>query len=1292
MPIRSELVLETVGDLLGPKGGIREVLPENPLSEYITGVLQPATLSSESRDLDRDAEITFEDDEDGEEDQDGHEEFLAPVFSPALDPKSRPAALGLSFLVDRKPVVLELCVTWARYAETNVGGTRTWQREPRRWLSAPLTVVGELTIWLGPSGMTRTRQPDSEATLHIRVTDEAGGNRVLLQFVNRISPAETGRTATGEFIFQPSVRVLLNPDTTLLPLRSAAGSEEGRLEFLYRHRPAFARGHMCSATWRGIDPERPLGQRSEQTTLTWADGDLLEAQARLRFLAPHVRTEFVPVYGVQAPSWDWDEHFGAAPEFDAETLAHSCDPATLIPRLEPLVRGYRQWIAERSAEAEALRGREALAADALMAEAVALLGRMRSGLRVLEADADARLCFCFANRAMSLQAGWQNRPMRWRPFQLGFILSILESLVNPASPDRQVCDLLWVPTGGGKTEAYLAVAAFTLAFRRRRVLKRDSGDRSGAGTSVISRYTLRLLTLQQYRRALAMVTACEFLRVEGLDQGLAGWRPADAPDRSAFLWGSARFSIGLWVGGKLTPNRLERFINQPGALDILSGERGPGEPAQVLNCPACNALLAIPSKGLPPGSHRIHLTVGGTRQDVADRATRLRAPHEASSFQADVTDLPSGRHSAVTLSFTLTRPLPSAAFNAWWRDQTTGLVLEPLSAARPGYFPRTRRTRQNTEKTFDFEIWCPSPDCPLASGPWCEGVPADDSAHHAARGGARTGMNGGYQQTRVGSQTVRLDPRLNPVRLRRVIAPWQQPDSHLAASRVPIPALTVDQQVYSSPPSLLIATVDKFAQLAYEPRAGRLFGNAGFFHPWDGYTLVEQDCESFPKLGTTCPPLDSPDLILQDELHLLEGPLGSMVGLYEVAVDNLSQQGGLLVKYIASSATVREADSQVQALFDRRLAVFPPRGLAAEDRFFLRTGEPHPLDESRAGQLFLGVAAPGVGPLKPIYRLWSILLQAAHTRQGDTDFDYFKTLAGYFNAVRELAGARALTRQDIKLHLQTLARFRGETPRQLEEDGILELSSREDSTDLPAILDRLAQVGPEAPDALLATSMFGTGVDVSRLSLMVVHGQPKTTSSYIQAAGRVGRNRAALVVTFLRASRPRDLSHYEFFCGYHRQIYRFVEPITVMPFSPGALDMAAGPVAVALLRNQRGTSPRWRDNPRYIAGDGPQVQADRADLPDLLERRGQSQPGVRAPDPDVVRLAVASELDRWRMLARSHTDLVYREYRPDALPQKPVVLGDAEHEGAGLAVVYENVPSSLREVEATLTIGIGRNE
>jgi len=426
-----------------------------------------------------------------------------------------------------------------------------------------------------------------------------------------------------------------------------------------------------------------------------------------------------------------------------------------------------------------------------------------------------------------------------------------------------------------------------------------------------------------------------------------------------------------------------------------------------------------------------------------------------------------------------------------------------------------------------------------------------------------------------------------------------------------------------------------------------------------------------------------------------------MVGLYEASIDVLSEQqqgnGTVVPKYIASTATVRQARAQVQSLYDRRLAQFPPWALSADDRFFASEREVHPLEGDRPGRLYVGVCAPGRGAQTPVVRIWSTLLQIAHERwlaNPCAEVDRFYTLVGYFNAIRELAGALGLYRQDIP---QRMAFRAVGNVRSL--DRMLELSSRCDSLRLPALLESLVTPAPDGQDVVFATSMFGTGVDVDRLGLMVVNGQPKTTASYIQATGRVGRQGGGLVVTFLRASRPRDLDHYEFFTGYHRALHRYVEPITVAPFSPRARERALGPLATILLRHARALAGHvvhadWRVQQRLSGAyyslalrmAAQRHAAEVSALEDLLEARSGTQPGPRRPPAGVTGQEMASELDRWASLAARNPDsdrFVYCEPAVLRPPERDVVLGDAQHRAQGLLVAYENAPQSLREVEET---------
>ena len=365
----------------------------------------------------------------------------------------------------------------------------------------------------------------------------------------------------------------------------------------------------------------------------------------------------------------------------------------------------------------------------------------------------------------------------------------------------------------------------------------------------------------------------------------------------------------------------------------------------------------------------------------------------------------------------------------------------------------------------DFEIHCPNPRCELNQVQWFDSVPS-----------------------KSGEELVIPHPSFS--------IPSRKGYWH----GVPISAFTVDDQIYTKCPSVIIATVDKFARLPFEPRAASLFGNVNMFDTVWGYgrDIVPPEPPREKKGSVVeVQPFLPPDLIVQDELHLIEGPLGSIVGLYECAVDSLcllhAGEQSIGPKYIASTATTRNAEPQVRSLFDRRLAQFPSPGITVTDNFFSKMKEGHPLEGTNAGRLYIGVCCPGKGPQTPTVRIWASLLQEAERiKRSDggiisEELDYFWTLVGYFNAVRELAQAAKLYREDIPLRMREPAR-RGNL-RKIEENFHLELSSNRDSVEIPSILEQLEKPGAgtdAGTDAVFATSMFGTGVDIDRLSLMVV--------------------------------------------------------------------------------------------------------------------------------------------------------------------------------------------------------------
>jgi hypothetical protein len=1306
MPERDMLLSALTAELLGPRGGIREILQApphrtgdtvSPLDEYITGVLAPC----EAREIE---EIDASDDLLGEDDEAADDRFDAgapaappgvtptsgPGRSPALDPRARPCSIGLSVLVQGDKPSMEICVTWAWYSPA---GPVAWRREPRFDLRS--VICTETSNW-------EVKEPDGIRKVVVQVRSRPAGNawRVSVFLINATASAKPG---PEHYVYQPQIRLHLVQGARLLPLEDEVQPEDqeaSSLALLYSARRPLARGHLCAAVWKDVDPERAFdGENPQAPPFVWLDGALLPPAQAAQFVPADARTELLPCYFIRAPQLQDPSRYGAT-VLDPEQLSELWVPEDIDAALSPLATTYEAWISEQQAGIAELPTEHQPAAQRHLAECREALRRLREGINLLCRDEPSRLAFCFANKSVALQARWNRGAVSpWRPFQLAFQLINLPAIRDEQNPDRLTCDLLWIPTGGGKTEAYLGLAAFTYGLRR--LLSRGTNG-NGIGVSVLSRYTLRLLTIQQFRRALSLVTASEYLRVLESPQGLRGWRPRACPDHTQWIWGQARFSLGLWVGGNVTPNSLFDFSfrsTRPrlqtvwGALSILRGEEGEGEPAQVLKCPACAALLAVPPEGFPAGrSGTIHFVVEcqSPHLPVAD-PTRYSGPPQPQTGDPliDVTSVVVTTHvnpayHTLSIMFQPRRDISPKDVDRWCQTQVlrtfgTRARLVSTRASRPGYFYRFATLRGGRPREVDFELFCPNPGCTLNTrSTWSEMTP-------------------------TGPLAVPDAFEVQPGR----------------SSRIPIPALTVDDQVYHRCPTMVVSTVDKFARLAFEPRSSSLFGNVDHYCDRHGY--YRADCPpnlhpparpSSHPAGVTpirVPPLLPPDLILQDELHLIEGPLGSMVGIYETAVETLASRfvGGRQrrPKYLASSATVRKAGEQVQSLYDRRLAQFPASGISIDDNFFSRGAEAHPLDAAPPGRLYVGVCAPGRGAQTPIVRIWSRLLQSIEEMRlrgvSSADLDGFWTLVGYFNAIRELAGVVALVRQDIPERMA----FLSATPRLLPEEEPVELSSRADSLALPGLLERLNEgLGKGNPVcSVVTTSMFGTGVDVPRLSLMVVHGQPKTSSAYIQATGRVGRERGGLVITFYRASRPRDLSHYEFFIGYHRELYRHVEPATVNPFSPRARDRALGPVAVAILRGASevptpaGATPvqfPWRIQQRLSGGwfcraaemaaaqGSPEIVA----IPIQFEARASRQPPDRRPAAGTVSNETASEVSRWAQLAAvSGPVLLYQESSMITRPANPVVLGDLAHEVLGLPVAFENAPNSLREVEATTT-------
>ena len=1024
--MRAWLEDAVVGDLLGPAGGAEaEIVDGTVRDRYLVGMLAPQRLRVVPAVNDRLAVQETGGVEDGEEDGDLPSE-----------PTMFPSAMGMSFMVAEDAGPLTVTARWGRYhrgpsasVTTDTGRPKlVWKRIPMEFVVVlPALVEGPIAERI----LAYTSDDGAHPAVMLRGVARAvpGGVVASLFLVNCQDEPEERRDEG--WLFQPELQVAAVsglPVFRARPSHELAGDDaEGRaMAMLYRERLEFAVGHSVSvhATPGTDDPRR----------------------------ATRLETRVVPAFEVAAtdtPGPD-DDPLLAGLCLDMRELANT-PRSELGRRLRALPDAYGAWIERQRARASHPDARVdgfGTEAKAALVECERVLARIRDGLALLAGHEQAAEAFRFANRAMWLQRLHTRcsesarkgegktveeldvpKERSWRVFQLAFLLLNLDSVTNLHHPHRSdpshaVSDLLWFPTGGGKTEAYLGLAAYTMALRR---LQGEIEGRSGEhGVAVLMRYTLRLLTLQQFQRAAALICACESIRRESITAGRA-------------TWGTEPFRIGLWVGARSTPNTTEQSAEalrrvkktekyQPGAI------AGSGSPVQLKSCPWCG------------------------------------------------------------------------------------------SSIDPGRHVRVESFASGSSRTLTF---CGDPHgvCPFSE----RNAPGEG-----------------------------------------------------------LPVVVVDEEIYRRLPTLLIATVDKFAQMPWRGSVQMLFGQVTGHCERHGFSCADDEpADSDHPKRNALPatkldphrPVRPPDLIIQDELHLISGPLGTLTGLYETAIDELCSWdvGGMRVrpKVVASTATIRRARRQIRALFLRDVQVFPPQGLDVTDNFF---AVQRPTSE-RPGRRYLGICAPGRRLKAAIIRVYVAHLAAAQVlfeRYG-AHADPWMTLVGYFGSLRELAGTRRLVDDDIASRLRRMSR-RGLSSRRLRP--IKELTSRLGSTEIPDLLDRLevpfdpdedakrrAGERLKAPiDVLLATSMVSVGVDVKRLGLMVVAGQPKNTAEYIQATSRVGRAHPGLVCTIYNWARPRDLSHYETFEHYHGTFYNHVEALSVTPFAPRAVDRGLSALLVSLIR------------------------------------------------------------------------------------------------------------------------------
>lgn len=1454
-PVRLHLVKKLFENLLGPRNGPGEEI-EDISAEYIVGVLRTQFNKPElyvaddpsyhvaRQHIKDDDSITHDTDDD--------------VVSPDYDhnPMLGARSMGLSFIISGDKPKIKACFTWGRY-ETGV--RKNLYRRKMNYFATEIDITNPSQTFkpeVHPSTEKRITKPGARIeVISKKIPEFKDRFHVSVFLINNTVFAGEHQMNT-DHIFQPQIRVKCLGNAELQDMDYGMEDDPANNDVIYEGRGNRGKGHFCGTVWHDVDPE-DYGKEGF-ATFSWPDSKSKHFPDDLAkyFTRPDIRTEFFPTYSILHPKLDKKKGM-----FDAETLSNTWQSDELSRKLEGIVDDYGKWIDSQSVKLVESAMPETARRNLDKCERSKQ--RIRDGIEFLKSDEKARLAFCFMNKVMSLKSEWDEviEPFSWHEFQLAFILQCLRGTVQQNESERDICDILWFPTGGGKTEAYLGISLFTIAFRR---LEDHEGFSTDGGVSVISRYTLRLLTIQQFQRAVGVVTVAEYLRVtKWIPKGLC-IASASTKKRmdSGKLWGSSRISVGLFIGNSATPSRFKDKINYSQAESILSDKSDrltnpSGEPSQILSCPCCKTLLAIPlsEKML---FDKVAKTVSWIFYTTCDLKTLLAIPHENFSGESfgvrrggvsikQVGDMPGPanslfyelkiifykRHQNLTIT--------GEDLKRWWdihisKVLPAGLKIASTSPARPGYF-----YLKANGKRHDFAIFCPNSDCQLNSKIWSE---------------------------KITDGPVPTIPR-----------PFMIKDNPSCSSSIPIPAFTTDEQVYRRCPSMIISTVDKFAMMPFKEDIASLFGNIDEYDEILGYgrSNITQYADNDDDLHNRHPArrLLPPSLVIQDELHLIEGPLGSLVGSYEMAFDILSTSKQFQPKYIASSATIKEAENQVKTIYRRNSFVFPPPGVSVDDNYFVKNEEDRPSKSDKSGRLYLGVCAPQKILTLPV-RIWSVLLAETYlirkypknyglytwferrpqSKLGMTfeEFiaditDPYWTLVGYFNAIKELQISRSLydddIRRDVKkiscenitsilfqessLKLKRGLRFfpvdvdrdmeitrltihcdnskgricakifgnsNNTTPQYSDEikiksedvvknctpgenefvlkdprsvqkgdlmwvavanddDGTrfetgkgfipplfadttesemneifnnqilpqnlvlhqekftirvtlsseprtlgpepLELTGSTESQDLPNVLKILNKKPNNNTDAVFTTSVFGTGVDIPRLGLMTVMGQPKTTSSYIQSTGRVGRNNPGLVVSWYRATNIRDLNHYENFVGYHRMLQRYVEPISAYPFSEDALVLCLGPILVSILRNCDAVNAF--DIPKEWVGSdtGPMrikskyEDAEKVGL-EIIKRMLDSRiPETRKISEEHARRLMDSVISGWkkdaRNLSNDGANLLYFEWTIRKIPKNNVVLGTPQHEIEQKTTVFKNTRTSMREVESTANFG-----
>ncbi len=897
----------------------------NPFDRYFTGILYPISESRSQEDV----EVEIDNKDDNEATPVKKTSFYQP-----------PSSMGFSFYMQGGKQSLDISFKACFYKKLpKINNKARWKKEELHSDSyKPLQFTN-----------TSSKSFDGKVKINVIFRNYDKGQIVTvtltnIQVLEDVDKSKKREESARKSLFEVELECLIDDELVLdYPSTNKAllSNEEKEIELRYKDVRVYAVGHGVAVDWK-----------KKQGLLS-------------------IFSDFMPT--VQIPQVTTDLSNGTDKVLAFDFLREIETNPSVIKELNLYVNEYDQWIKSQQKKANIECGDDRETSDRIVKNMLVAKQRMEQGVLLLDRDPLAKKAFSVANYAMlaQMQRALKSKNKKaygWRPFQLAFILMALESTVNEDSDFRDIVDLIWFPTGGGKTEAYLGLMAFIFSYRRMRY------PASSGGTTAIMRYTLRLLTAQQFVRACQVISALELIR-----------------QSDSKTLGSEPFTVGLWLGTASSPNTFAQAMEKA-------------------NCQQYSKLV--------------------------------------------LTSCP------------------------WCQEE----------------FGRNNYICSDS----NFHFTCLNNNCDF-------------------------GKN---------------------------------------ANNV-LPYNVVDEALYKSPPSLLIATVDKFARLAWEDRAASFFGK-----------------------GANRPP----ELIIQDELHLISGAIGSIVGLYEVGFETILLAKGIRVKYVASTATIKNASQQIKALFARNMSVFPPVGLRHNDSYFAKTVSL----KDKPGRIYIGYMDFRSAKVKALEPLAGALLAAPSALfsndeiftdawwtqvvyhgslkgVGNSRTNYQSGALNYYNKLNELSFLNDINKEapgvgvDIKKSNRLIS---DKYPLDINGDDILmkihdqyypareltikSLSSNQTAQENADIFNALGSGydDNQSIDVALATNMISVGLDVSRLALMIINGQPLTTAEYIQASSRVGRGDVpGVVFANYYKTQARSISHYENFKSYHTTFYRYVEPSSVTPFT-----------------------------------------------------------------------------------------------------------------------------------------------